>query len=400
MKRYIFYFQLLFLICFACGGSSGNNHFVLVQQGRFYSTITETGELRAVNSKSVSAPMIRGFFEQPKVVELAAEGTYVKKGDVIGELDNSKVMQRLEGKKRELAIAESEFNKLKTSQQNELKELNASLKSSEADLRSVKLRAEKDKFESPTKREISKVSLQIAEINYNRTIKKIEKTKIMHNEDRLINELKLSQIKSDIEQAKKAIDAYTLRAPANGMIEYGQIWSGSGRRKVAVGDQVWWGDGIILLPDMSQMKVIATVSEMDIGKVHVGQKAYVRLDAFPKKAFTGSIISVSNISRKKDRQSKIKVFDLVVLLDDVDKILKPGMTVSCEFVIAEFKDTLFVNSNCIRQEGGEYFVYVENGNGPKKTKVTVGPKNSKEAMVKGNLNPGDKILLKNGLGEI
>ena len=400
MKRYYLCFQMFILVCFACGGSTGNNHFVKVQQGRFFSTITETGELRAVHSRLISAPMIRGFYEQPKVVELAKEGTFVKKGDIIGKLDDSKVIQRFEAKKRELAIAESEMKKLKTSQQSELKELNAALKSSEADLRSTQLRAEKDQFESATNREISKLSLQIAEINHKRAIKKIEKTKIMHNEDIRIQELKVSRIKSDMEQAQKAIDAYVLRAPTNGMIEYGRIWSGDGRRKIAVGDQVWWGDEIISLPDLSQMKVTATVSEMDIGKVHVGQKAYIKLDAFPKKSFTGSIINISNISRKKDRRSKIKVFDIVVLLDNVDKILKPGMTVSCEFVVAEFNDTLFVDNNCIRVEKGEYYVYVENGNGPERKKVTVGPKNSKAAVIKGDIKPGDKVFLKNGLGEI
>ena len=82
------------------------------------------------------------------------------------------------------------------------------------------------------------------------------------------------------------------------------------------------------------MKVQTSVNETDISKIYKGQKVNVRLDAFPRKVFKGSIISISNTVQNKERDSKIKVFFVEVLLDETDRILKPGMTVSCEFIIA------------------------------------------------------------------
>lgn len=380
-----------------CGINSENSRFCKVQKGKFFSAITETGELKAVHSTAVLTPMIQGFWEQPKVISLGNEGLQVKKGDVIAELDKAKIIQRLTQKERELAIEESNLKKLKVKQEIELKELNADLLSNEANLKSARLQAQKEQFESQTRRDISDMRLEIAEINHKKCIKKIESMKIIHSEDLRINEMKIQQIKSDIKQAERAIEAYTLRAPTNGMIEYGRNWSTG--KKVQVGDQLWSGWPIIQLPDLSKMKVITSVNEKDIGKIFNGQKVNVRLDAFPKKEFKGSIVMISNISHKKDRESKIKVFDVEVLLDEVERILKPGMTVSCEIIIAELDEVLFVDNDFIHEEGNEYFVYLDKGNKLERKKVKLGPNNNKAIVIYGDIEAGDKIVLNEKEGE-
>ena len=80
------------------------------------------------------------------------------------------------------------------------------------------------------------------------------------------------------------------------------------------------------------MKVNTTISENDFMKIAVGQKVTVRLDALPKVEFEGEIMYVGKLCRLKENKSKQKVFDVEVKILKSDERLKPGMTVSCEYL--------------------------------------------------------------------
>ena len=58
----------------------------------------------------------------------------------------------------------------------------------------------------------------------------------------------------------------------------------------------------------------------------------VRLDALPKVAFDGKVTYIGKLCRQKERNSRQKVFDVEVEILKPDERLKPGMTVSCEFL--------------------------------------------------------------------
>ncbi|MBV5343024.1 hypothetical protein JZU68_05250, partial [bacterium] len=70
----------------------------------------------------------------------------------------------------------------------------------------------------------------------------------------------------------------------------------------------------------------------DFLHVKLGQKVKVRLDALPKVVFNGEVSHVGKLCRLKDEKSKQKVFDVEVKMLVSDERLKPGMTVSCEYI--------------------------------------------------------------------
>jgi hypothetical protein len=51
-----------------------------------------------------------------------------------------------------------------------------------------------------------------------------------------------------------------------------------------------------------------------------------------KVVFEGEIVYIGKLSRLKDQKSRQKVFDVEVKIIKPDERLKPGMTVSCEFL--------------------------------------------------------------------
>ena len=371
-----------------CGGPDGPFH--TVTEGPFRVTITETGELQAARYAIVVMPPYMWEYGQPKIKHLEKEGILVKKGDRVGQIETLGVEKALGLKQADLTIAEGELKRKKVEQRNQMDGLNAQLRSAEGALRMARMDTQRVAFESRTRREKARLQLRKAVLALRKIRRQIDVKKRVQAEDLLIAEAKITQIHAAIEKAKHTIERFTLRAPGEGMIEYRK--NRRSGRKVAAGDQLWWGADILGLPDLSEMKILTTVNETDIDKAHVGQRVSVRLDAFPKVAFDGSVTSISRISRGKGSDSKARVFDVEALLDTTDSILRPGMTVSCEFLVTAMDQALSVHPSCIQREGEGYVVYVEKTFGLQRVEVQLGPRSPAAVVVQGDLKAGDRVL--------
>ena len=72
--------------------------------------------------------------------------------------------------------------------------------------------------------------------------------------------------------------------------------------------------------------------ENDISKIKPGLKVIVRLDALPSVPFHGKISSIGKVCIERDDK---KIFPTEVVISESDLRLKPGMTVSCEYITYE-----------------------------------------------------------------
>ena len=387
----IFRVLFLWLLPFiACTPNQDDQRVYRVKRGPFRAIITETGELQAVKSKMITMPHFNYEYGRPKIIGLEKEGIVVKKGDFVCQLDTASIVRVLKNKEADLAIAQADLRKMKVENESKMKELDSELISAQSTFREAQIDTQRTKFESPSQQEISILRLKIAEINLRTNQAKIEHTQKIQEEDIRIQREKINQINSAIKDAIRTINRFNIRAPDVGMIEYRR--RGRDREKIRIGEELYPGAPILGLPDLSRMKVETTINETDIDTVYAGEKVLVRLDAFPRIDFTGVITRISRTCRSKDRDSQIKVFDVEVLLDEAESILKPGMTVSCEIIVAEYENVLYVDNLCICRDGGEYYVYVDFGSELQKVEVILGPRNNKNVMVSGNLKEGDKII--------
>ena len=384
----------LLLLLYGCGAD--DRQYARVARGAFRTTVTETGSLQAVRYTVVSMPRYPWEYGQPAITALTEEGKQVRAGDVVGQIDTTGVVRGLKQKRAERAIEEANLRQKLAEQQNKTGDLTAKLLNAEAAFARARIDTQRVQFESETRQILSRLNLARAELNLRKLRKQIETARVVQAEERRIQEAKIARIRSDIEVAALTVDRFTLRAPANGMVEYRE--NRRTRSKVGIGDWVWSGNPIVGLPDLSRMKALTSVAETDINKVEPGQKAFVRLDAFPKFTFEGAVVFISKISRQKDRESRVKIFDVEVLLDGSDPILRPGMTVSCAFLVADLEDALFLDNACIRQEDREYVVYKKGLFGLKRVPVTLGPRNTRGVVVRGDLKEGDRIAV-GGKGE-
>ena len=389
---------LVILFFYFSAGSAVNNDLptYTIKKDVFLLSILESGEIKAKNSISITAPRVRGSL---KIVQLVPEGNYVKPGEVVARFDPTEAMAKLRDAEAQLEIARSNKDKLSANHQSQMAQMDSDLKSAELSFELSKLNMEQMKFEAEAKRRESELQHKKNELTFEKSKQSLESTKIIQKSEMENMNVEIRQKVGDLEKAQRDLDALTLTSTEEGLVVYGINWSNQGQ-KFQIGDQPWSGQVIVSLPDLSIMESHTFVNEVDVSKVKDGQKVKVKLDAFQDSIFTGKVVSVARLGKNKDNQSTIKVFDVFVEIEGVSEILKPGMTTSNNIIIEEIEDKIFIPYEALFERGGEFFVYKKDGGSFDEEIVTTGIKSDDFVIIESGLEDGDVVSLRDPNKEI
>ncbi|MCK4967252.1 efflux RND transporter periplasmic adaptor subunit, partial [bacterium] len=326
----------------SCGGGSGSSiENYTVKRAEFVISVTETGECDAVNSNMIFAPPISWqIVSSLKIVNIVEDGEQVEKGDVIIEFDKAEVEKMLITTKSELEIAEAELRKKRADHRSKLEGLVSDLEIAKIGLDINRLELKLKAYESEIERKDTELDLEKAAILLEKAEQEIENQKKIQQKEIDIQELKVQQVKDKLKEAERTLDMLTVKAPGPGIAIIRKSWRTG--NKWAVEDQTWPGQPMIGLPDLSLMQVDVPINEIDVSKIDISQKTKIKLEAYPDTFFYGHITEIATLARIKERDSKVKVFDVKVLIDENDEKLMSGMTVSCEIIVDKIPDVLFI----------------------------------------------------------
>jgi HlyD family secretion protein len=157
------------------------------------------------------------------------------------------------------------------------------------------------------------------------------------------------------------------------------------------GDPVSSGTQGLVMADLSSLKVLVQVSEVDINRVKLGQEVDLSLDAVSGKTFTGT---VSDIGYLGTTTQGVVNFPVTVVIDKPGPQLKPGMTASAAVVTDKHNNVLLVPNRAIHVTGGQRTVTVLFEGQQIPVTVQVGLSNDTESEITGGqLKDGDTIVL-------
>lgn len=296
------------------------------------STIIETGELAAINSISFVIPRYGRQWYQMKIIGLLNHGEIVKKGDSIAQLDPADINKFILDQESNLETQLAVLEKLYVEQENREQERESRIKNELASFDLKKIELEASRFESERLRRIKKLEFDQAEINLEKEKRIYELNRIINTNDLKIQEIRVEQIRKEIANAKALLPTLTLRTPVSGVFQIELNRQNINSTLYKIGDNIYAGNNLANVPELEFMKVNTQVNETDFLKLSVNQKVAVRLDALPKVIFEGEIAYIGKLCRLKDQKSRQRVFDVEVRILKPDERLKPGMTVSCEFL--------------------------------------------------------------------
>jgi RND family efflux transporter MFP subunit len=364
-----------------------------VKKGDFKVIVTSSGELRAPKFVQVTLPpntMQAEVYQGLKIQMLVPEGSRVKEGDVVADIDRSAVAQKLTDYQLSLTKADAEFETDMLDSALNLSKAREDIHSGELELEGKKLAKEQSKYEAPS------VQRQ-ADIDYEKADRGLAQAKLDYNTKTEQAQAKMRAAGADLERQKNKVKVIqdimaglTIKAPAAGMVIYIKEWNG---KKRAVGSTVSpWDPGVATLPDLSQLESMTYVNEIDVRKLAVGQPVAVTLDADPTKKFTGKVTAVANVGEQRPN-ADAKVFEVKVEVEDPDTTLRPGMTTANAIETLSLKNVMYVPLEAVTSEGGIPYVFARSHGTVVKQEVELGAMNDNEVVILRGLNVNDRVLL-------
>lgn len=186
--------------------------------------------------------------------------------------------------------------------------------------------------------------------------------------------------KKELEYWKNVYKATPLIAPIDGEVIV---------RAVEPGQTVTATDAVIVLSD--RLIVKADVDETDIGKVNVGDKAIVSLDAYPE---TTSKAIVDHISYESTLVNNVTIYKVDILPETIPPFFRSGMSANVDIVTDSKENVLMVPLKAVAKENGNSFVLVKNGKDkPTPQKVQLGMDDDENVEVVSGLSPDDTVII-------
>jgi HlyD family secretion protein len=297
-----------------------------VHRGPFTREIVLTGELEAARGEAITVPQLPSW--QTSIKWIAADGSEVKQGDRVVELDSTAFASNLDGKRQTVVQAEQQLTQKKA-------EWSADIEQKELDLAKKRVDYDKARLDVAVPEEIvSRRELQDREVKFKRAEVELAKaTDVLRSQRRAVTsdranlEITLQKAQRELHEAETAIAALTLRAPRAGIVVVRDIpWEG---RKLQEGDAVFVGFPLALIPEPTSMQVDVALADVDDRKIAVGMPATVILDAYPDLRFPGRIADVSAVARENAvaRASLRRSFRVLVELQRIDFArMRPGLS--------------------------------------------------------------------------
>jgi RND family efflux transporter MFP subunit len=377
----------------ARGPAAPDNSIVArVKRGPFSVTVNTSGELRARQFVQISAPtgaQQAGAWNM-KIQSIVPEGTIVKQGDVVAELDRSTLANKFDEVRLALQKAEAQYEQAMLDSTLTLSTARENIRTMELQLEEKRLAKEQAVYEAPTVR-------RQAEIDFEKAERALAQARSDYQTKTEQSRAKMREVGADVQRQRNlfkvlqdVMAAFTIRAPAAGMVIYVKEWNG---RKRTAGSQVnAWEPGVATLPDLTQMESVTYVNEIDVRKLAVGQPVALTLDADPTKRLTGTVTSVANVGEQRPN-TDAKVFEVKVIVQEADTTLRPGMTTGNAIETLKIATAQYVPLEAVSSAEGIPFVYRYDGGSVTKQEVITGPMNDDEVVIIRGLGENDRVLL-------
>jgi hypothetical protein len=376
-------------------------YFSEVKRGPFEISVSSTGELIAEKSLDIAGPDLMKLMMNAgggggrggrganvrsmdqKIQDIVPEGTIVSAGDYIAQLDRSSYTNTLKDAQDALKTQEDNLAMKILDTAVVLTNLRDEIKNQKYTVEEAKITLDQSKYEPPATIRQAEISLDKAQRNLQQKIKSYDLKRAQTLSEIKYQKTKLDQQRSMVQSLVEFLGGFTIKAPASGMIIYKKERNGSKRK---AGSNLNPFDNVVAtLPDLSTMISKVYVNEIEVSKVKPGQKVNVTVDAFPDKAYTGTVYTVANIGEQLPN-SDAKMFEVEIKLNGADHTLRPSMTTTNKIIIKSFDDVTYIPNECVMAGADSIpFVYEKN-----KTKrfVVVGESNDKDVIVEQGLQPG------------
>jgi HlyD family secretion protein len=373
-----------------------------VRRGDFVIAVRTRGEIKSMHSVVLNAPNL----PNPRITHLARAGSAVNKGDLVVEFDSVQLEQYVIQRTTVVRQADTDIDQMKATHKMDDQADAMNLMASGYDVERAKLDASKAEVLSEIEGEKNRIQVGVTEGAESQVKAVVNAHQASHASDlSRLNQRKDKAIR-DLDQAERYLAQTQLRAPIAGYVDILPNFRGNGSfgqspPPFKEGDNVWTGAPIIEIPDLSEMYVDIKLEEVDRGKLKLGQRVRVRVDAIPDREFTAKLDWISPIAalvftgNSGNSSAAQKTFPARATLTNLDPRLRPGMSATAEVIIEQDQGALLIPVRSSFTRNGKPAVYVEVGQQFAVREIEVGKRNDEDEVVTGGLKEGEMVTLEN-----
>jgi len=158
-----------------------------------------------------------------------------------------------------------------------------------------------------------------------------------------------------------------------------------------VGDEITNGQSAFRIDDLSELFVDVEISEVDINRIAVGQKAELSFDAILDEAFEAEVVEVSKVGI--DTGNGVDFLVTLKILDENNQV-RPGMTAAVNIVVNEITDVLYVPNRAVRLMENQRVVFLLENGELVQVPVEFGASSDVNAeIISGDIEEGDLVVL-------
>lgn len=363
-----------------------------VQKGNFKIEVNSSGELKAKKSEDIKGPTglrAQGIW-QIKITDLVSEGTYVKEGDYVGQLDKSEVATKINTAATEVEKITTEYEQARLDTAIEMMKLRDELINLNYEIEEKRLISNQSTYEAPAVQRQSEIDLEKAERKLQQSLNNISLKRKQNTAKLHQVKLSLQQQQSKLDRLDELVQELKILAPKDGMVVYKRSWNGA---KITSGSQISvWDPTVATLPDLSKMVTKTYVNEIDISNLRKGLSVNLTIDAFPDKSFTGEVVDVANVGEQLPN-SDAKVFEVTVEINEKDTLLRPAMTTNNQILVEELTDVIYIPQESVFVTDSVSYVVLKTGLGTERQQVDLGKTNDNFVVILKGLTEGEDLLM-------
>ena len=399
--------------------------FATVEKGTFVHEVNGKGSAESAKNVDV-ASQVEGT---ATIITLVPEGTDVKKGQILVELDSSDIDEKYDSQvvttNSSRATLNSSRATLRSAEISLEEYVEGTFKQTWMDYENTIFEAEQNRkqnadsaaytsrlvtlgYSTEQQYEIDKVAVEKAKNSLE--VADLKKTTLL----KYTSEKQITSLMSDIETARAKVDSdrnsyeinkrreerykeqsenCRIRAPQDGQV----VYANQDSRRMSESEMIKEGATVrnrqvlIRLPDKTQMRVKAMINEANISSVAVGQPAKITFDSIPGRVVSGEVVKV-NPYPEIVWMSSAKDYVTMVKINEELPELRSGLTAQVRIIAKEQKDALMVPVQCVLEYDSKKYCLTYNEGVWGCKEVWLGDSNEKQVVIKKGLDEGESVV--------
>jgi len=193
-----------------------------------------------------------------------------------------------------------------------------------------------------------------------------------------LSEAQVRQAEAELRELKIRLEQTRIYAPIHGQVA---------ARYVDVGALVSPNTPVVKIVNLSTLITSANVPERDVGKLRVGNRALVRVDAFGDREFTGRVARIAPVLDAATRSANIEIE-----IPNPGGLLKAEMFARVELDLGTTREAVLIPREALVYRGAQAGVYLIKGDRPEFQPIETGLTQGGKVEVLANLQPGTEIV--------